>query len=549
MSPFNSEAFLAFDTGGIELSHLDFVSGGFTEAGRQNGVDFLNDQTKTASRPHLNHIRVNNISTQGFGLNGLRVWAHNTLGYKDVQISDSESFGNGYSGIYVGATQWHHQQNANVIIDRVVSHDNPGFQSQEMPYTGHGVIIAETNGGAIQNSVAYGNGKAYGNANVALWTYQSNAIVIQGNLAYGNRSAGPYDGGGFDIDGGTTNSIIQYNRSYDNDGAGYLLAQFDGAKPMSNNVFRYNLSVNDGRGDFGGITILGAAFDDLAKAAVFHNNTVVVDKNVVPRAKGALWFINGHHDDVAFLNNAFVALNGAPLIAGDTSASRATFAGNAYWTAGGQIILEDNTYNSVLSWANAAGQEKVAGQFVAVTSDPKFSDMATFQVQSVSPLKNVALMPGSGPWPSWIGSLGTRDLGGVALHQAGRPISGPANFSSPISTATAKSTAVISPFGGAPSARPELRDIGPTSTATATPTAAIFSSGNAWPTPPQPLTFQSLPRSPCWLPRLSSPFAVAARARQGSLVRRRHPAAEFPNSQQQIDNNRRVNRHGNAESQ
>ena len=428
VSPFNSEAFLAFDTGGIELSNLDFVSGGFSDASRKNGVDFLNDQAKTASRPHLSHIRVNNISAQGFGLNGVRVWAHNSLGYQDVQIADSESFDNGYSGIYVGATQWHGQQHTNVVIDRVVAHNNPGFQSASMPYTGHGILLAQTNGGAIQNSVAYDNGKEHGNANIAMLTYQSNAVVIQGNLAYGNRSVGPFDGGGFDIDGGTTNSVVQYNRSYDNDGAGLLLAQFDGADPMANNVFRYNLSVNDGRGDYAGITVYGADAGDVAKAAVFHNNTVVVDKNVVPRTKGAVWIMTEHHDDVAFLNNAFIALNGAKLIAGDTSTSQAMFAGNAYWTGGGPIILEDHVYSSVLSWANASGQEKVAGRFVAVTSDPKFSDPATFQVQSNSPLMNAAIAPGSGPWPSWISSLGTRDLGGVALNPAGTPDIGAREF-------------------------------------------------------------------------------------------------------------------------
>ena len=428
VAPFNSEGFLAFDTGGIELSNLDFFSSGSTEAKRANGIDFLNDQTKTSARGHLGHIRVSNVSAHGFGLNGLRVWSHNTLGYNDVHIADSEFSGNGYSGVYVGSTQWHHQQHANVVVDRVISHNNPGFQSASMPYTGHGIIIAETNGGAIQNSVAYENGKQHGNANVAMWTYQSNAITIQGNLAFGNRSVGPYDGGGFDIDGGTTNSVIQYNRSYDNDGAGLLLAQFEGAMPMANNVFRYNLSVNDGQGLFGGISVSGARTGNVAKDAVFHNNTIVVDKSAAPDAKGAVWFVNAFHDDISFFNNALIALNGAPLIAGDTSLSRSHFVGNAYWTDGALPILEDRTYASVQSWANSTGQEKLAGQFTAVTSDPHFSDMETFQVRSTSPLLNAALPPGSGPWPSWVNSLGTRDLGGVALNASANPAIGAREF-------------------------------------------------------------------------------------------------------------------------
>ncbi|WP_145434530.1 hypothetical protein [Lacipirellula limnantheis] len=207
-----------------------------------------------------------------------------------------------------------------------------------------------------------------------------------------------------------------------------MLAQFDGADPMANNLFRYNLSVNDGRGDYGGITVFGANSSEVAKAAVFHNNTIVVNKNVVPRTKGAVWLMTDHHDDVAFFNNAFVALNGAPLIAGDTSVAQATFAGNAYWTAGGGIVLEDRAFSSVSSWAASSGQEKIAGRFVAVTSDPKFSDTTTYQLQSASPLLSAALAAGASPWPAWVSGLGSRDLGGVALSPTSRPEIGAREF-------------------------------------------------------------------------------------------------------------------------
>lgn len=42
--------------------------------------------------------------------------------------------------------------------------------------------------------------------------------------------------GGFDLDRGVTNSVMQYNCSYDNDGAGYLIYQYEGARPLGNNV-------------------------------------------------------------------------------------------------------------------------------------------------------------------------------------------------------------------------------------------------------------------------------------------------------------------------
>lgn len=419
ISPYNSEGFQAYNTGGIELSDLDFVSGGFSNSSRKNGVDFLIDQTTSAARSSLSHIRVNNVSTQGFGLNGLRVWAHSSLGYNDVQVTNSEFSNNGYAGVYVGATQWHGLQHSNVLIDRVAAHNNPGFQSADMPFTGHGILLAQTNVGAIQNSVAYDNGKAYGNGNIGMWTYHSNQVTIQGNLVYGNRSVGPYDGGAYDIDGGTTNSVVQYNRSYDNDGAGLLLAQFDGALPMANNVFRYNLSVNDGRRNYGGITIFGHDSDELAEDAVFHNNTIVVDRNVVPNSKGPVWFINGAYDDLAFINNSFVALNGAPLLSGSLSPAKALFAGNSYWTDGGRIVMGGVMYPSVEMWAQFRGQERINGQFVGMTSDPKFINADTYQLHADSPLLGAGLTPGIGPWPSWLTTAGPRDLGGIGTNQYG----------------------------------------------------------------------------------------------------------------------------------
>ena len=344
VSPVNTEGFVAYNDGGIELSDLEFASGGVTGGQRTNGVQFISDKAASASLPAYQHIRVNNVVSHGFGMNGLQVWAHVGVGFSDVKVTNSEFYDNGYSGVYVGGTQWHGKYHSNVTIDHVVSHDNPGFSSKELPYTGNGIILAQTNGGLLQNSVGYGNGKLHGNSNGAIWIYGSDSIVVQHNLAYGNRSPDGYDGGAYDVDGGTTNSVFQYNRSYDNDGAGMLLAEYNGADPMANNVYRYNLSVNDGKGAYGGITIWGNDSTRLAQSAVFHNNTVVVDRNFSSTVKGAVWFLGGNHKNVELINNTFVALNGAPLIAGDTSTSQSSIIGNSYWTAGGKIILEDQTY-------------------------------------------------------------------------------------------------------------------------------------------------------------------------------------------------------------
>jgi hypothetical protein len=427
VSPYNNEGFVAYNAGGIALNDLEFVSGGFSNAGRTNGVHFLSDKVMSGAVRQLQHVRVNNVISRGFGLSGLQVWTHNNVGFADVQVNNGEYSGNGYAGVYVGATHNPYKVHSGVVIDGVSAHDNPGYAGA-LPNSGNGIVLANTNVGAIQNSVAYDNGKEHGNGNVAIWTYQSNAITIQHNLAYGNRSPAGFDGGAFDIDGGVTESVIQYNRSYDNDGAGLLLAEFQSANAMSRNVFRYNLSVNDGRDGYGGITVSGVDAQSIAKYAVFHNNTIVVDKDVVPNVKGAVYFMNSNHYDVDFNNNAFVALNGAALISGDTIPVRATFLRNSYWTDGGPIILEDAVYASVKAWAQANVQERIGMQFMGLTTDPQFADNETYRLTGSSPLIDAARSPSSPTWPVWLRSLGPQDLVGAPVSWGNGPDIGAREF-------------------------------------------------------------------------------------------------------------------------
>ena len=46
-------------------------------------------------------------------------------------------------------------------------------------------------------------------------------------------------------------SVMQYNYSHDNDGAGYLLGQFTGGRPWGRNIVRNNISQNDARNNSG----------------------------------------------------------------------------------------------------------------------------------------------------------------------------------------------------------------------------------------------------------------------------------------------------------
>ena len=117
-----------------------------------------------------------------------------------------------------------------------------------------------------------------GNGPVGIWAFEADSVVIQHCLSYRNKtSAGGADGGGFDLDGGVTHSIVQYCLSYENQGAGYCIFQYLYASPWHDNIFRYNISENDGAVSdaHGGVYIWNSAkIADQFYNGRFYNNTI-----------------------------------------------------------------------------------------------------------------------------------------------------------------------------------------------------------------------------------------------------------------------------------
>lgn len=426
-SPATVEAFYAQNAGGIELRNLEFVNGGNYSTNSANGVRFESTSTRLGTLTHYQHIIVDNIVARGFRQSGLSLNAVNNVGYDGVTVSGGEFYDNQYSGVNVAAANWTNLLHRNLRINGVEAYNNPGRVGCS-PHCGHGIVVSQVDGAVIENSVAHSNGMVAGAGNVGIWTWQANNVTIQHNVAYGNRSPLGADGGGFDIDGGVTNSVIQYNLSHDNEGAGYLLAQFAFANPMSQNVYRYNLSVNDGRDSYGGITIWGASPSDVAKSAVFHNNTVIVDGNVAPNSRGPVWFLDGNHSDISLVNNIFVATNGADLIGGTTTASKANFVRNAYWTDGSPVRIGGTTYTDIAQWSTLTQQERLNGHFVGLQADPKFLNDGTYRLSGASGLIDAGYMVGGSPWPAWLSGLGPHDIYGVPLPRGAGVEIGAAEF-------------------------------------------------------------------------------------------------------------------------
>lgn len=242
------------------------------------------------------------------------------------------------------------------------SWSNPGIPGKN-GNSGNGIVLADVDGGRIVRSRAWDNGwrNDHPSGPIGIWAWDSNRIVIDRNEAWGNGSS-TRDGGGFDLDGGATNSVLRNNVSHDNGGAGFLVYQFAGARPMHDNVVEGNVSVNDGRTNGGGLVVGGGAV-----RTTFARNMV----ETAPRDAGAPT-VDGPYGihvvldgatnvDTLFERNVVSALGGVPLIVVPEPSRQQglRFTGNVYDTDGGPVVIEwgGATYASVEAWSAATGQE------------------------------------------------------------------------------------------------------------------------------------------------------------------------------------------------
>lgn len=364
----------AYNVAGYRIENINFVGSGRT-TNTSDGIQFFTDLQGNVK---LEYIDIVNVEVSGFKNHGVSIGGYNgKSGFRFVQISHVDSHDNGQTGINV----WGYFSNAlsgyaheNVHISYCKAYNNTGIGGLSY-HSGSGITISDVNGGTIENSVAYNNG-ALNTANggpVGIWTWDSNSVVIQHNESHHNHTASASDGGGFDLDGGVTNSVIQYNYSHDNDGAGYLLAQFSGARPFSNNTVRYNISQNDGRkNSYAGIQLWNGGSG--VKNSEIHNNTIYI----APAATGsprAVFFMNST-TNIHLRNNIFITTGALKLLDLPSTQTGLLIQGNNYWSSGSafQIRWRATTYTSLSAWRSAANQEKVAGVNAGFSTDPQLKN-------------------------------------------------------------------------------------------------------------------------------------------------------------------------------
>lgn len=419
----NDGSIYGYNSGGFDINNLDFIG---VAGGSSSGITFYVDSNDGTRFPK---VRISSVSISGFGSNGIEFGAYpsNTsslAGYEGIEISDSTISANKNGGVFTyGRADQPGQHHTGVIVRGCEVFGNPGSTGN----TGSGIILSGVDGGLIEKNRVYNNGAGNtgtGAGPVGIWCYDAAQVVMQYNISHDNKT-GPsnVDGGGFDIDGGSTNCIIQFNYSYNNQGPGYLLAQYSGASAFTDNIIRYNLSQNDGRKGSGNVSKGGIHFWFSGSAGGIQRTQVygnTVFMNPSPNATPvALRFQSGGTTikNSVIRNNLFITTGGIRLIDSPTSSpSSTTINGNAYDPNGGNFRINwaGTQYGSLASFRTGSGKESLSGLPTGISgngliptagtetnlTDPELlSTLSAHKIPQGSPLVDagvdLALSPGS----------------------------------------------------------------------------------------------------------------------------------------------------------
>jgi hypothetical protein len=322
----------AYNVGEIVIDTLDLKGPGAT-GNNISGIDFYMDSLAPGD---LNNITIQNVTVSNFGNNGIVIgsWTTADKGYNNVKVLNSSVYDNGRDGLATYGYN-HVIKHTNLYVKNVKAYRNYGRLDVTTTNTGSGFVIGGFNGGIIEYCEAYENGKnnrATGGGPQGFWCYDSKNIIFQYSVSHHNKAGRIYDGGGFDIDGGSQNCIIQYCYSYDNDGAGYAFFENGSPNQFDNNIIRYNISQNDGRANAHGAIMMWANYStNRVKNSQIYNNTIYVKTSPIASLKFpvGVYFKGSNFQNISLYNNIIYTTDTIRTLTGNIAAI--TFSNNDYF--------------------------------------------------------------------------------------------------------------------------------------------------------------------------------------------------------------------------
>lgn len=315
------------------------------------------------------NIQAGSMDISGFQKSGIEI-----SNSSDIHLNNIYAHSNGFAGISVNGTSNLPYSNQRIYIGYCRAESNPGDPTVLDNHSGNGIVVSAAKNVLIEFCEATDNGwdmPRVGNGPVGIWAWQADSVTIQHCISYRNHTQkGAMDGGGFGLDGGVSHSIVQFNLSYQNDGYGYGIFEFGGAIPWHDNVFRYNVSFNDGNLTPNGASVVwwnGTGDSSLFRDGYIYNNLFYNSNGY------SLGVIPDQHRTVNFffLNNIFVAKDEL-MIGGDPGPVQ--FYGNDWWSLKSKFKMNGNT--DFEHWV-MKGREKLNGQIVGNNTKPELLNTST----------------------------------------------------------------------------------------------------------------------------------------------------------------------------
>jgi len=356
----NDTGILVTDAGHFTIAGLNLVGSGFTK-NVGDGISFTSNLPGVAQTV----ITVSNVSVTGFGQVGVSFLGGNgSRDFTNVSVTFVTANDNGTGGVLLQGQG----QARTIYIGHVQANHNAG--SADIG-SGYGILVFGASDVVIERSVTGDNGWLPGNHGETggIEAIADDRVLLQYNEAYDNH-AGNSDGDGVILDV-TNDSIMQYNYTFDNDGAGLFLFAESGAS-STNNIVRYNISQNDARtqgSTYAGI-LVGA---DIINADIY-NNTVFMDPSATSSPSAIVVGVYGN--SVHVYNNIFMTTGGVPVINLNGTGTDLLFQGNDYWTGNTplSILWNGATFHTLRSWRAATGQEMLDGKPVGLQVAPGLTD-------------------------------------------------------------------------------------------------------------------------------------------------------------------------------
>jgi hypothetical protein len=383
----DSSAIRLYKKSYIKLERLFLKGNGRKTGNTKDGLALIN----------CTNITVDGLDISGFQKSGLLIYSSQSIIAKNVFAHD-----NGSAGITVEAP-YQTRQSHNIQILHCRAENNPGDPTNFTNHSGNGIVAGDCRKILIDHCTATNNGwdmPRIGNGPVGIWAYEADSVTIQHCLSYKNKtSKGGADGGGFDLDGGVTNSIVQYNVSYDNWGSGYCIFQYWGASPWHDNVFRYNISENDGTvsDSQAGLYVWNSSDDEKQ----FHDCQVYGNIIYNDKVAALCYSEKSESKEIQFRFNVFVGKDS--LIKGKDKIGDAKYEGNDWWSIDKGFYMTG--IKDLDEWKakpiHTAGQDIVYSELnikpdftnpgkANITSADKLNNFNNYQLPQSSPLRHRA---------------------------------------------------------------------------------------------------------------------------------------------------------------